>query len=131
MKKPTKSKNKKKKNKTTSTADQKTKVEHMAVEPTKPLLEEKQSLENIRVPDEKEPVRPDIQHEDLKDQAKSKSYANLPESTRLQYDNSRAERNDDVSVAEEPSVSGKGNISFAYTLNAFRYNSFLFVHLIL
>ena len=105
VKKHAKSKTKKKKSKTTSGANQKTKLEHVAEEPTEPS-DEKQLVD--------EKFKSDIKQDDHQHEANSKSHNDVSESFNLQFDRCRAERyEDNASVAAESSVGGKGYFSLA------------------
>ena len=84
----------------------------MTAESTAPLLEEKQSMVNEIMCDEKVSPKRDTEQEDLQHPALSKSCTDIRKSTSLQFDKSGTEKIEDyVSVAHEPLVSAKGNVS--------------------
>ena len=96
-----KSKSKKKKN---TTDNKKSRSENLAVK-TVPMLEEKQSVGNAAMCDEKDPVKPDVHVENVQLAPDHKICTDIPETTTL-----RTESNEDnVSVKEEPFAGVKGN----------------------
>lgn len=80
-------------------------------------MEEKQSVGNTTVCDEKDPVKPDINVENVQLSPNQKIRADVPETTRLRNESNEG----NVSVAEQTLVDAKGKQIYPLRVVLFLY----------